>query len=93
MGSNTRRKALADADWDSIIESRAVIVGDFKPHSKVWNVHCRERREQPRLERLVDDYELILNNKPGKATQPTHRKKTSIIDLIITTVDIGALNT
>lgn len=29
-GSCTRRKALADADWNSIIEGKVVLLGDFK---------------------------------------------------------------
>lgn len=45
------------------------------------------------LERMVDTYDLILNNESKKVTRPTRRKITSIIDLIYTTVDICTLDT
>lgn len=41
----------------------------------------------------MDAYNLILNNEPGKATRPTQRKMTSIIDLTYTTTEVGALDT
>lgn len=40
----------------------------------------------------MNTYGLILNNEPGKVTRTPQGKITSIIDLIFTTPDIGALN-
>lgn len=33
VGSNTRRRALVDMDWDNIIRGRVVVMGDFNAHS------------------------------------------------------------
>lgn len=33
VGSNTRRRTLANTEWDCIIKSRVVILGDFNTHS------------------------------------------------------------
>lgn len=44
------------------------------------------------LEQLVNEYDLILKNEPGKATWPIRKRITLIIDLTSTTADIGALD-
>lgn len=51
-----------DVDWDSIIEGRVIFLENFNVHSLEWNVHCRQRRDAAGPERLVDTYNLILNN-------------------------------
>lgn len=79
-------------DWDSIIEGIVILRGNFNVHSPDWNIHCGERTDATGLEGLVDTYNLILNIEPGKATRPTQRKITSIINLTFTTHDIGVLN-
>lgn len=69
--SNTKRRALADADSDSIIEGRGDFLRDFNTYTPYWNICCSGRTDAAGLERLVDTHYPILNNKQGKSTQPT----------------------
>lgn len=79
-------------NWDNI-EGGVVILGDDNAHSLKWNLHCGERRDAAGLETLIKRHGLILNNELGVATRPTRSRRTSIIDLTFTTLDIGAPDT
>lgn len=46
MRGNTRRRVLAEADWDKIIKGGVVLQGDFNAHSPDWNIHWRELKTQ-----------------------------------------------
>lgn len=48
--SNTRRKALDDADWDNIIRRRVITLGELNAHSPERNVQCTEKRDAAGLE-------------------------------------------
>lgn len=50
VASNTRRRALPDADWNNIKKVRVVLMGDFNAYSHYWNAHSGERREAAELE-------------------------------------------
>lgn len=67
-GSSTRRRELADADLDSIIEVTVVVLRDFDIHTPDWNVHLYEMRDAAGLERLIDAYDMILNYQRGNVT-------------------------
>lgn len=69
-----------------------VLLGDFNAHNPDWNVHYGQKMNVTELEILVMTYNLILNNKPRKATRPTRRKMTSIIYLAFTIPNNSALN-
>lgn len=84
-GSNKRKRGLRDTDWDSIIEGRVVLLRDFNTHSLKCNMNCSERRDPTGLERVVDAYNLILHNEPGKATRYTWRQTILITDWNFTT--------
>lgn len=53
------------------MERRVILLGDFNAHRPEWNLYSGERREVVGLEALIEEYDLILNNDPGKATKPT----------------------
>lgn len=93
MGSLSQIRAIADTDWDSLVEGRVILLGDFNAHSSEWNLHCRKKRDAADLQALIEKHYLILNNELEKATRPTRRNTTSIMDLTFTTQEIGALDT
>lgn len=90
VGSNTRRIAMADTDWDSIIEDRVIILGDFMAHSPEWNPYVGERRDAASHENPIETHDLIMNNETGVVTGPTGSSRMSIIDLTFTTPNIVA---
>lgn len=51
-----------------------------------------KREDAAALKTLVDTYDLIFNNEPGITIRLTQRKTPLIIDMIFTTLGIGALN-
>lgn len=70
-----------------------ILLGNFNVYSPEWNLHSGKRREAASLEPLIEGQGLVLNNKPGQATRPNQRSKTSIIDLNFATPEVGALDT
>lgn len=65
-----------------------VLLRDFNVHSPEWNIHSGEKRDAARLVKLIESYNLILNNEEGKEMWLTQAEITSIIDLAVTTRDI-----
>ena len=66
------------------------MAGDINAHSPVWNPHCRRRQNAATLEDLIEQFWLLVNNKPGRATQPLSRE-VSVIDLALSSAQIGPL--
>lgn len=93
VGRNTRRRALTDTDWNSIIEYREILLGDLNANRLEGNVYCGERRDTAGLQRLVETYDLIRKNKPETATWPTWWKMTLFIDLTYMTSNKDPLHT
>jgi len=105
MDHNHSRRAIEDINWDSAIQGRVVLLGDFNAHSPVWNPLISTRKEAGPLEQIIEDHGLILNNEPGAITRPgktdidepgattTRPKETrgTIIDLTFTTLELGPL--
>ncbi|KAI0996243.1 hypothetical protein K3495_g11936 [Podosphaera aphanis] len=84
-----KRRAIQDVDWETVIEGRTILVGDFNAHSIYWNPECRRRERAETLEALIDKYELIVNNDMAVPTRPKNTAGHSIIDLTITTPALG----
>lgn len=90
--NNIRRRAIEDVNWDVVIESRTIIVGDFNAHSPYWNPTCQRRQRAAQLEFIIDKYGLLINNDMTTATRPKQTPGCSIIDLTLTTPDLGFLH-
>ena len=90
--SSLRRRAIDDVNWDAIITNRTLLLGDFNAHSPYWNPACQHRQRADRLEFIIDQYGLIVNNDTTVATRPKKSPGLSIIDLTLTTPDIGFLS-
>ncbi|KAI0998334.1 hypothetical protein K3495_g9861 [Podosphaera aphanis] len=89
--SNRRRRAIDDMSWDSVIENRTILLGDFNTHSPYWNPARQHRQRADGLESIIKRYDLIVNNDTTIATRPKQSPGLSIIDLTLTTPDIGLL--
>lgn len=87
-----KRKVTEDVEWSEVITNRTVLVGDFNAHSLEWNSAClwRERVEIP--EALLRDYDLIINNDTSILTRPIRTLGRSVIDLTLTTPDLGLVS-
>lgn len=62
MGSTSQSRVLADANWNSPVEGRVILLRDINVQSPEWNLHCGEKREAAGIEALIEEYNLILNN-------------------------------
>lgn len=91
-GRNTRRKALADVEWERIVEGSTVLLGNFNACSTQENVRYRERKDSTGLETLIENHNYICNNELVRATRPTRGQTTSIIHLNFTTTKLRALD-
>ena len=76
-----------------MIEGRCLLVGDFNAHSPLWNPLARARVNAGPLEDLIDEAGLYINNELGVPTRPKRTPGISIIDLALTTVSMGPLET
>ena len=92
-GNERQRRALEDGQWDQVIEGRCLLVGDFNAHSPLWNPLARARVNAGPLEDLIDEAGLYINNELGVPTRPKRTPGISIIDLALTTVSMGPLET
>ncbi|KAJ5453717.1 uncharacterized protein N7458_004673 [Penicillium daleae] len=86
-----RRRAIEDVHWDSVLEGRCLLLGDFNAHSPLWNPQANRRTNAVPLESLIESESLYINNKLGIPTRPKTTPGISIIDLSLTTVDMGPL--
>lgn len=60
-------------------------------HSPIWNPHCQTRKNAGPLEELIENYELIVNHDPDYATRPAIQGGVSIIDLALSSPELGPL--
>lgn len=86
-----RRRAIEDVRWDSVLEGRCLLLGDFKVHSPLWNPQASGRTNAGPMESLIESENLYVNNTLGIPTRPKTTPGMSIIDLSLTTVDMGPL--
>lgn len=74
------------------MKHRVLIVGDMNVHSPIWNPHCHQRKNAGPLEDFIDSYDWIVNNDPDYyATRPSSQGQLSIIDLALTSPELGQL--
>ena len=91
--SERQRRALEDVQWDQVIEGRCLLVGDFNAHSPLWSPLARAQVNAGPLEELIDKEGLYINNGLGVSTRPKRTPGISIINLALTTVSMGPLET
>jgi hypothetical protein len=79
-------------DLSRLIVSRTILAGYFDTRSPVWDPWVAGRQNTGPVERLIERYELIVNNNDY---QPTRLRKDcrSIIDLTLSTRNVRALAT
>ena len=97
------RRALTDVDWGPILRGRCLILGDFNAHSPTWNALSLQKKDAEPLERLIDRYNLFVNNDLDRPMRPYKTSvsrdgirggkepSTSIIDLTISNPALGPL--
>ena len=66
------------------------MAGVVNAHSLIWNSHYHRRQNATILEDIIEQFGLLINNKPGRATRPSSRE-ISIIDLAISSPQLGPL--
>lgn len=88
-----RWRALEDVDWTGVLRGRVLLAGDFNAHSTIWNPRNQTRQNAAPLEGLIEDYNLCINNDLTVATRPKKTPGESIIDLTLTTPEMGLLPT
>jgi ribonuclease HI len=93
LGDSERTwRAIEDLQWQSLLRGRAVLLGDFNAHSPTWNPLIAQKRDAESLERIIEEFDLILNNEEGAITRPGKGNKGTIIDLAFTTTELGPLD-
>ncbi len=73
------------------MKRQVLIVGDMNAYSPMWNPYCHLRKNAGPLEELIDGYDLIVNNDPDYTTRPSSQGQLSIIDLALTSPELGQL--
>ena len=61
-------------------------------HSPLWNPLITQRKKAGSLEKIVEDFNLILNNEQGAITRLEKENKDIIIDLTFTITELELLN-
>jgi len=89
--STQRRRAIEDVNWVELIQGRTLLLGDFNAHSLLWNPQARARSNAAPLEALIERFELLVENDPDVPTRPKTTPGISIIDLALTTRELGPL--
>jgi hypothetical protein len=69
-----------------------VLLGDFNAYSPLWDPFIKQRKEAGLLEKIIEDFDLILNNEQGAIIRLGKKTKGSIIDLTFTTIELGPLD-
>ena len=77
---DSNRRAIEDVDWNQLILGRTILLGDFNAYSPIQNPLITSKIGVDPLERIVEKFELILNNESGAITRPnTGNNNNSII--------------
>ena len=67
-----------------------MIAGDINAHSSILNPYCHQQQNTSVLKEIIDQYNLLVNNEPGRATRPSSQG-ISVIDLALSTMELGPL--
>jgi hypothetical protein len=68
-------RAIEDIQWQPLLRGRAVLLGDFNAQSPIWDPLITQRKEAGPLEKIIEDFDLILNNEQGAITRPGKKNK------------------
>lgn len=88
---NEKRRAIDDIEWDEVVDKRTLLVGDFNAYSSYWNSFCKTRIRADKLEKIIDQHKLPVDNDMTIPTRPKQTLGCFIIDITMTTPDIGYL--
>ena len=66
------------------------MAGDMNAHSSVWNSYCYRKQNATNFKEIIEQFGLLINNKPGRATRLLSRD-VSIIDLALSSPQLGPL--
>jgi sugar/nucleoside kinase (ribokinase family) len=69
-----------------------VLLGDFNAYSPLWDPFIKQRKDTRLLEKIIEDFDLILNNEQEAITRLEKKTKGSIIDLTFTIIELGPLD-
>ena len=69
-----------------------MLLDDFNAYSPLWNPFITQRREARSLEKIIKDFDLILNNEPGAITRPEKKIKEFIINFTFTIIELKLLD-
>lgn len=89
--TSQNRRALEDIMWNRVIRGRVLLLRDMNAHNPLWNPHCQRRINAKPLEELIEKFHLLINNESGRSTRPISRG-VSIIDLVLSTIELGPLS-
>lgn len=67
-----------------------MIIKDINIDSPIWNPYCHRKQNAIVLEKLIDRFDLLINNKPGHATRVSIYI-ILIIDLALLIAEFGLL--
>jgi hypothetical protein len=79
-------------DLSRLIVGRTILAGDFNARSPAWDPWATSRHNAGTVEKLIERHELIVNNNDYQPTRIGKNCK-SIIDLTLSTRNVGALTT
>ncbi len=77
-------------NWGPVIRVWVLIARDINAHSSIWNPYYHHKQNTSLLEEMIDQYGLLVNNKPGRSTRPISQG-ISVIDLALSTLELGPL--
>ena len=86
-GRSTR--PVREIQWGQILDGRAILLGDFNAKSPSWDPHGRSENVND-LERIIEEFNLILNNDTTVYTREQGNSK-SVINLTFITPSMGLL--
>jgi hypothetical protein len=69
-----------------------VLLGDFNAYSSLCDPFIKKRKDAGLLEKIIEDFDLILNNEQGAITRLEKKTKGSIIDLTFIIIELGPLD-
>ena len=69
---------------------RVLIAGDINAQILLWNPNCHGRQNASILEEFIEKVDLLINKEPGRSTRPSNHE-ISIIDLVLSTAELGRL--
>ncbi len=85
-----RTRPICQVQWESILQGRAILLGDFNAKSPHWDPYNKPRNARD-LEGLIERFDLILNNDTIVFTRVEGGKR-SVLDLTFSSPELGPLD-